>query len=29
MNPPTWAKNAVPPPFACAENKPKLAEISW
>jgi hypothetical protein len=29
MNPPTWAKNAVPPPFALAEKRPKLASNSW
>src|SRR5208282_3964141 len=28
-NPPTWAKNATPPPFAEALNSPKLASISW
>ena len=27
--PPTWAKNATPPPFAEALNSPKLASISW
>jgi hypothetical protein len=29
MNPPTWAKNATPPPFAWALNSPKFASISW
>ena len=29
MNPPTWAKNATPPPFAEALNSPKLASMSW
>jgi hypothetical protein len=29
MNPPTWAKNATPPPDAEALNSPKLASISW
>jgi hypothetical protein len=29
MNPPTWAKNATPPPFAWALNRPKFASISW
>ena len=29
MNPPTWAKNATPPPFAWALNSPKLASMSW
>ena len=29
MNPPTWAKNATPPPFAWALNSPKSASISW
>ena len=29
MNPPTWAKNATPPPFALAWNSPKLPSISW
>ena len=28
MNPPTWAKNATPPPFAEALNSPKLASMS-
>jgi hypothetical protein len=29
MNPPTWAKNATPLPFAEALNSPKLASMSW
>ena len=29
MNPPTWAKNATPPPFAEALNGPKFTSISW
>jgi hypothetical protein len=29
MNPPTWAKNATPPPFAWALNSSKFASISW
>jgi hypothetical protein len=29
MNPPTWAKNATPPPFAWALNSPKFASMSW
>jgi hypothetical protein len=29
MNPPTWAKNATPPPFGWALNSPKFASISW
>jgi hypothetical protein len=29
MNPPTWAENAMPPPFAGALNSPKLASMSW
>jgi len=28
-NPPTWAKNATPPPLAAAPKSPKLASISW
>ena len=28
MNPPMWAKNATPPPFAEALNSPKLASTS-
>ena len=28
-NPPTWAKNAAPPPSALALNNPKLPSISW
>src|SRR5262249_2091389 len=27
--PPTWAKNAVPPPFAFAPNSPAFASNSW
>jgi len=27
--PPTWAKNATPPPLALAETRPKLASTSW
>src|SRR5262249_32191593 len=29
MNPPTWAKNATPPPFAPEEKIPKFASINW
>jgi len=29
MNPPTWAKNATPPPFAEDWNSPKFASTSW
>ena len=29
MTPPTWAKNATPPRFAEALNRPKLASMSW
>src|SRR5580693_4890474 len=29
MNPPAWAQNATPPPFAEALNSPKLASMSW
>ena len=29
MNPPTWAKNATPPPLAEALDSPKLASMSW
>jgi hypothetical protein len=28
-NPPTWAKNATPPPLAVALKSPKLASMSW
>ena len=28
-NPPTWAKNATPPPLAWALNNPKLPSTSW
>jgi len=28
-NPPTWAKNATPPPFAEALDSPKFASIGW
>src|SRR5262249_16040146 len=28
-NPPTWAKNATPPPLAVADKIPKLASITW
>jgi hypothetical protein len=27
--PPTWAKNATPPPLAEVLNSPKLASMSW
>jgi hypothetical protein len=29
MNPPTWAKNATPPPLALALNSPKFASMNW
>ena len=28
-NPPTWAKKAMPPPFAEALNSPKFASMNW
>jgi hypothetical protein len=29
MKPPTWAKNATPPPFAPELKIPRLASSSW